>query len=386
MTVTLTAEQEIIRKAVRDFATAVVAPGYPERARSDEFPWEIHRRIADLGALGLLAGPDHNPLDTEDYVAAGLIVEELAMADFNVANAVIPVLLMSSLLHNHASAELAGEWIPRLVSGEIYIAFGLTEPGVGSDAAHIRTTARAVDGGFLITGEKTSVTMLPNSTAIILAARTIRDGTDVGVSTFLVPLDSAGMATSSMPDTGWRPLGRGVLHLDDVWVPEENLIGPEGRAFSRVLNGFDFTRPLLALTGIGIAQRSLDDTAEYVRHREAFGAPLSRFEGVSFPLAEHLTKLEAARLVCYSALEKRSLGLPHTSEAAMAKWFGPLVASAAIKECLLLHGNYGYSTELPFEQRLRDAMSVEIADGTAQIQKIIIMREKYGKDFVPYAR
>ncbi|MGW0035120.1 acyl-CoA dehydrogenase family protein [Gordonia sp. NPDC003376] len=108
--------------------------------------------------------------------------------------------------------------------------------------------------------------------------------------------------------------------------------------------------------------------------------------GGAFPPAEHLTKLEAARLICYSALENRNRGLPQTAEAEMAKWFGPVAASAAIKDCLLLHGNYGYSSELPFEQRLRDAMSVEIADGTAQIQKIIIMRETYGKDFIPYSR
>lgn len=369
---------------MREFAQEVLAPGYLDRARADQFPWDIHRKVAGLGALGLLAGPDHNPLESEDYVSAGLVIEEIAAADFNMANAVIPVLLMSSLLHQHAPAELVRQWLPGLVAGDYYIAFGLTEPEVGSDATHIRTTATAVDGGYRISGEKTSVTMLPNARAIILAARTVRDGVDVGVSTLLVPLDADGIATSLMSDTGWRPLGRGILHLDGVRVPDGNLIGPEGRAFSRVLNGFDFTRPLLALTGIGIAQQSLDDTAEYVRQRDAFGTKLARFEGVSFPMAEHLTKLEAARLVCYSALEKRTLGLPHTSDAAMAKWFGPLVSSAAIKDCLLLHGNYGYSCELPFEQRLRDAMSVEIADGTAQIQKIIIMRERYGKDFVPY--
>ena len=236
---------------------------------------------------------------------------------------------------------------------------------------------------YALSGEKTSVTMLHNAEAIIVAARTVRDGVNVGVSTFLVPLGAPGIAKSVVEDTGWGILGRGVLHLDEVQVPAENLIGIEGRAFSRVLNGFDFTRPLLALTGIGAAQASLDETAAYIRRRTAFGSPLAKFEDVSFPIAEHLTKLEAARAICYSALQKRTLGLPRTADAAMAKWYGPLVASAAVKECLL-HGNYGYSQELPFEQRLCDVMSVEIADGTAQIQKIIIMREQYGTDFVPY--
>ncbi|MGW0039378.1 acyl-CoA dehydrogenase family protein [Gordonia sp. NPDC003376] len=386
MTVQLDSDREHIREAVRAFARKKVAPDYLRRAKSTTFPWELNREIAELGIYGLLAGDHYNPLEREDFVAVGLAVEELAYADFNVANIAIPVMLMSTLIRQHGSATVAAEWLPRLTSGETFVAFGLTEPETGSDAANITTTARSVDGGYVITGEKTSVTMLHNAEAIIIAARTIRDGDDVGVSAFLVPLDSPGIEKSVVSDTGWGILGRGVLHLDHVEISADNLIGTEGRAFSRVLNGFDFTRPLLALTGIGTAQLSLDETAEYVRQRTAFGSPLAKFEGVSFPIAEHLTKLEAARLICYSALEKRTLGLPHTSEAAMAKWYGPLVASAAVKECLLLHGNYGYSQELPFEQRLRDVMSVEIADGTAQIQKIIIMRETYGRDFVPYGK
>lgn len=386
MTAVQADDQNAIGDAVREFARTRLAPGYLERAKSTTFPWDLHRAVADLGIYGMLAGDEFNPLDREDFVAVGRAIEELAYADFNIANVAIPVLLMSTLLQQHGTEPVKREWIPRLVSGDVYVAFGLTEPETGSDAANIRTTARAVDGGYVITGEKTSVTMLANASAIILAARTMRGGTDVGVSTFLVPLDAAGIEKSSIADTGWAIMGRGVLHLDGVEIPAENLLGVEGKAFSRVLNGFDFTRPLLALTGIGAAQASIDETARYVSSRNAFGSPLSKFEGVSFPLAEHLTKLEAARLICYSALDKRNRGVPHTADAAMAKWYGPMVASAAVKECLLLHGNYGYSQELPFEQRLRDVMSVEIADGTAQIQKIIIMRERYGKEFVPYRK
>ena len=130
----------------------------------------------------------------------------------------------------------------------------------------------------------------------------------------------------------------------------------------------------------------MDETAGYVSDRQAFGSPLARFEGVSFPLAEHATHLEAARLLCYSALWHRTAGQPHTALAAMTKWYGPLHASQAIRDCLLLHGNVGYSAEFPLEQRLRDVLAVEIADGTAQIQKIIIARELFGRQFVPYGR
>jgi len=221
----------------------------------------------------------------------------------------------------------------------------------------------------------------------VVIAETVNDaGDSLGASAFLVPLDAEGTTKSPIEDPGWKPLARGVLHMDDVFVPADHLLGGEGMAFRQVLNGFDFTRPLLALTGIGCAQVSIDETVEYVTQRKTFGTPLAKNEGVSFPLAEHATHLEAARLLCYSALWHRTARRPHTALAAMTKWYGPLHAGQAIRECLLLHGNFGYSSEFPFEQRLRDVLSVEIADGTAQIQKIIISRELFGREFVPYRK
>lgn len=365
----LTADQTSVRDAVRGFARGTLAPGYLGRAKSETFPWS-----------------EHNALDTEDFVAAGLAIEELAYADVNLANAAIPVLLMSALINGFATPRVRAEWLAPLVRGEAYVAFGLTEPDTGSDAARIRTTATATAEGYLLSGEKTSVTMLAHAEAMIVVAATIRDGSPRGHSAFLMRSDSAGVHRSPIGDTGWLPMGRGVLNLDGVHVPADALLGPEGSAFRSVLNGFDFTRPLLALTGIGCAQASVDETAQYLRTRTAFGMPLACYEGASSPLAEHSTTLEAARLLCYSTLWRRTAGQPHTAEAAMTKWYGPLVAGRAIKECLLLHGNYGYSSELPYEQRLRDVLALEIADGTAQIQKIIIARERFGSEFQPYDR
>ena len=382
----LNEDQEAFRDTVRTFARGKLAPGYLERAKSERFPWDAHREVAALGVFGLLAGGEFSPLDHEDYVAAGLVVEELAYADFNLANAAIPVLLMTSLIARHGQDELRRDWLPGLVGGDTYVALGLTEPGTGSDVTAIRTTATATADGYVLRGEKTSVTMLAHAAAIIVVAQTVRDGEPGGVSAFLVPLDAPGITKSPISDTGWRPLGRGVLHLDDVPVSAQNLLGIEGAAFRSVLNGFDFTRPLLALTGIGCAQASLDETAAYVIDRQAFGSQLASFEGVSFPLAEHATHLEAARLLCYSALWHRTVNRKHTALAAMTKWYGPLHASQAIHDCLLLHGNFGYSSDYPLEQRMRDVLAVEIADGTAQIQKIIIARELYGRQFIPYGR
>ena len=302
----LSEDQAAIRDSVRGFARAKLAPGYLERAKSDQFPWDAHREIAGLGVFGLLAGEEFNPLPDEDFVAAGLAVEELAYADFNLANAAIPVLLMTALIARHGPDQVREAWLRPLVEGDAYVCLGLTEPGCGSDVTAIATTATATPDGYLISGDKASVTMLSHGGAIIVIARTVRDGETVGPSAFLVPLDAAGITKSPLRDTGWTPMGRGLLHLDQVGVPASALLGAEGAAFRSVLGGFDFTRPLLALTAIGCAQATVDETAGYVSDRQAFGSPLARFEGVSFPLAEHATHLEAARLLCYSALWHRT--------------------------------------------------------------------------------
>lgn len=375
----LSEQARALRDVVRTFAVKELAPGYLERARTAAFPWEQHRKVAGLGVLGLLAGPQWGGEEEPDFESCGIVMEELAYADFNVSNCVLPPLIVTSILRDHAPRPMQEEWMPRLVAGETMVALGLTEPGSGSDAAAMRTTARRRGSGWVINGEKTSITAIPYAEAAVIFART-----DGGVSAFMVPMNLPGVQMSLINDPGWLPVGRGSIAMTDVELPSGALIGAEGDGFRVVMRNFDFTRPLLALTAIGCAQATLDETVEHVRTREAFGTTLSRFEGISFPLAEHATYLDMARMTCYRALWKRTRGLPHTADAAMSKWIGPMVSTRAIHDCLLLFGHYGYASEYPHEQRLRDVMAVEIADGTAQVQKIIISRELFGRDFLPY--
>jgi cyclohexanecarboxyl-CoA dehydrogenase len=342
--------------------------------------------VAKLGVLGLLAGPEWGGETVPDYALCGIAMEELAYADINVSNCVLPPLITTAILSQHASRRVQEQWIPGLVDGSHLVGLGLTEPGSGSDAAAMRCTASRVTGGWRLNGEKTSITAVPFVSGAIIFARTDGAAGAGGVSAFMVPLDSPGVTMNSIPDPGWLPVGRGSISMVDVEVPDDALIAAEGDGFRVVMRNFDFTRPLLALTAIACAQASLDEAVQHVRQREAFGTTLSRFEGISFPLAEHVTHLDMARMLCYRALWKRTRNLPHTADAAMAKWIGPLVASRAIHDCLLTFGHYGYASEYPHEQRLRDALAVEIADGTAQVQKIIIARELFGRDFVPYER
>lgn len=376
-------EQESLRAAVRQLARKEFAPGYLTRAQGTEFPWDALKSLAQLGLPSLLVGPEYGGPEVPEYVGAGIACEELAYADFNIANLLIPPLIISYILNEFASPELCRRWLPEVVEGRTYIALGLTEPETGSDAAALRTTAVRVEGGWQINGEKTSITAVPHAEACIVFARTSPEGAR-GVSAFLVPLDLPGITQAVIPDSGWRPIGRGSIAFVDVVVPDSSMIGEPGAGFTKVMAGFDFTRPLLALTAIGAAQASVDDAVAYVQQRRAFGAPLASYEGISFPLAEHSTKLLAARSLCYQALQRRARGQSHTALAAMCKWLGPRTAVDAAHDCLLMFGHYGYSTDSPMEQRLRDIMAVEIADGTAQIQKIIIARELFGRAFLPY--
>jgi cyclohexanecarboxyl-CoA dehydrogenase len=376
-------EHADLRRTVRTLARRELADGYLERARTPEFPWAEHRKVAATGVLGLLAGEEWGGPEVPDHLACGIAMEELAYADFNVANCVLPTLIITAILREHGSAEQQETWMPRLVSGDVTVALGLTEPGSGSDAGAMTTTATKVDGGWRLTGEKTSISVIPFAEAAIVFARTrgIEPG---GITAFLVRLDAPGVELGTIADPGWLPVGRGTISMTDVALDDGDVVGAVGAGFRTVLGNFDFTRPLLALTAVGAAKATLDEAVEHVRSRHAFGAPLARNEGISFPLAEHATQLHLATMLCHRTLELRDEGRDHTAEAAMSKWFGPLVSSRAIHDCLLQLGHYGYSSEHPHEQRLRDVLAVEIADGTAQVQKIIIARELFGRDFVPY--
>ena len=378
-------EQESLRAAVRQLARKKYAPTYLSRSQAGEFPWDVLASLAQLGLTSLLTTPDYGGPERPEYVGAGIACEELAYADFNIANVLIPTLITSYIVTEFAPEELRKQWLPDLVAGRSYIALGLTEPETGSDAAALSTKAVRVDGGWRISGEKTSITAVPHAQACIVFARTSPEGAR-GVSAFLVPLDLPGVTQAVIPDPGWRAIGRGSIAFDGVLRARR---GDDRCARCRLHQRdgrirFHPTAPRLDRDrcGTGI----VDDAVAYVQQRRTFGAPLASYEGISFPLAEHSTKLLAARSLCYQALKRRTQGQSHTALAAMCKWLGPRTAVEAAHDCLLMFGHYGYTTDNPMEQRLRDIMAVEIADGTAQIQKIIIARELFGRAFVPYSR
>jgi cyclohexanecarboxyl-CoA dehydrogenase len=229
-----------------------------------------------------------------------------------------------------------------------------------------------------------SLSFAMDAAAAVLFARTgpsAQRGRDI--SAFLVPLDLPGVRREAVPDMGTRAVGRGLVHLDGVRIPDDHLIGPVGGGFGQVMRGFDFSRALIGLQCVGAAAQTVEETWRYVSTREAFDRPLSTRQGVAFPLAEAETLLAAARLLCLRTLWLADTGRPHTAEAAMCKWWAPKTAHDAVVQCLLLHGQYGYRTDLPIEQRLRDVLGLQIADGTAQIMKLVIARQVLGRELAP---
>ena len=373
-------EDELLRDTVRRYAAEQVAPDYA-RWESEPYPRERITELGDLGVLGILIPPEFGGSGGR-YVSLGVAAEEIGRADFNVTS-FLQLAGISAGLLALGSDDIQKEWLPGVASGEAIVAFALTEPGVGSDAAKLVTSARRDGDDLIVSGEKASCTFAGLADACVVFARTGGAGAS-GISMVLVPLDRPGVTRQVYDSVGGKLSQRGSLFFDDVRVPAANALGAEGAGFTGAMKGFDFNRSIIALACVGTAMQSLDETIAYARERTTFGKPLAKHEGVAFPIAEHLALLHASRLVAYEALARADAGLPHTTEAAMAKWLAPKQAADAIHSCLLFHGWSGYGNDLPFAQRHRYIVGFEIGDGTAEIMKAIIARDTFGREFAAY--
>jgi cyclohexanecarboxyl-CoA dehydrogenase len=384
MDFSFTSEQQAIRETARRFAEERLRPGYQQREKDPKLDRAL---VRDMGKLGLIAPtlPEAHGGLGASAVTAGIVMEELARGDFNLCYLQLLGMLNGQILERFAQPDVAKHWLPAIAGGEAISALALTEPGQGSDAAHIKLRARPDGKRYILSGEKTSISMAVDADLAIVFARTGRDEDGAhGISAFAVPMDSQGISRTRIQEFGSVIVGRGSIFFDDVAVPAEFRLGDEGRGFTQVMQGFDFSRALIGLQCVGAAAQSLAETWPYVAERKAFGTPIVKFEGVSFPLAEGETWVEAAKLLCYKTLWLKDTGQPHTAEAAMCKWWAPKMAFDAIHQCLLMHGHAGYGLDYAHQQRLRDVLGLQIGDGTAQIMKLIIARERVGRVAVPY--
>jgi cyclohexanecarboxyl-CoA dehydrogenase len=375
-------QKQLIDNATR-FAREHIAPGYQARDREGRLDRALVRRMGELGFFGVELPERHGGLGL-DCVTAGLLMEALCGDDMNIGYVSVNVSLIGQILSRFGRPEVVDEWIADMITGERLSSIALTEPGAGSDAANLALRARRDGEEFVLNGEKTSISLATQSDFTVLFARTgPADSRARGISAFLVPLDAPGITRTEFDDLGGRSVGRGSLFFDDARVPASHLLGEEDRAFVQVMQGFDYSRALIGLQCLAVARRSLEETWAYVREREAFGKPIASFQGVAFPLAEAETQMLGARMVCMKTLWLKDRGLPHSAEAAMAKWWAPKVAYDVVGTCLLTHGHGAYSSEMPYEQRLRDLLGMQIGDGTAQIMKLVIARSFAGRAAVP---
>ncbi len=375
-------EQRLFAQTVRRFALERLRPDYATWDRGTPYPREKLRELAALGITGLRVPAGYGGSEAS-YVMTGIAAEELARGDYNTTLFVQIGAIAADILATLATPAVRQAWLPGIASGEQIVAFGLTEPDAGSDAAAITTSAKRDGDDYIVRGEKASITFAGLADACIVFARTGSDGAR-GIGAILVPLDQPGVSRQIYKSVGERLTQRGSLVFEDVRVPANHLLGDEGGGFYQAMGAFDYNRAIIALACLGAAQQSLDETIAYTKQRHTFGQPLAKREGVAFQIAEHLTLVAAARLLAYHCLALRDRGEPHTREAAMAKWLGPKVSADAIHACIILHGWAGYGQELPHEQRLRDVIGLEIGDGTPEIMKGIIARETYGREYTSY--
>ena len=371
----LGADQASFRETASRFAADVLAPSYKRSEREGNVSLDIRRQMGALGLIGVEFPEEFGGLGV-DHVTSGVVLEALAEGDFNVAYIQLLGSLCGAIVARHAAPDIAAEVLPQIASGEKLIALALTEPQGGSDAASLVLKARREGEEYILDGEKTSISMADQADWAVVFARTgTVEQRAHGVSAFLVDMKTPGISTTRFADLGQHAIGRGSIFFDKVRVPASRRLGAEGAGFVQVMRGFDFSRALIGLQCLAVARVSLAETWAYVQERKAFGKPLSDNQGVTFPLAEAETMVTAARLLCYRTLAAKDANLPHTSEAAMCKWWAPKLAFEVVQSCLLMHGHSGWCVDLPFEQRLRDVLGLQIGDGTAQIMKLIIARE-----------
>ncbi len=362
------------------FARERVAPGFVERDTTRV----LDRTLSEeMGSLGLIAPelPEEFGGQGATKVAAGVIHEQIGAADLSLSYVNLLGSLNAQILVDHGDPDVVRPWLLELTAGRAIAALGLTEPRGGSDAAGLVLQMVRDGDHYVLTGEKTSISAADQAEIAVVFGRTGGAGAR-GVTAVLVPMNTPGITTTRFDCHGQRAIGRGSIFFDQVRVPVNHRLGDEGGGFVQVMQGFDFSRALIGLQVLGVARAALDDAWTYSTERTAFGQPLSAFQGVSHRLAEFDTQVEAARLLCYQALWAADRGLPHTSEAAMCKWWAPKLAYDVVHECLLVLGHGGYDRGV-MEQRLRDVLGFQIGDGTAQIMKTVIARQRVGRDAIP---
>jgi len=372
-------EHEALRATVAEFARDVVAPKIGDYYEREEFPYDLVRQMAAMGLFGLPVPEEYGGMGGS-YFALCVAIEELARVDSSVAITLEAAVSLGAMpILRFGTEEQKREWLPRLAAGELLGAFGLTEPGGGSDAGATRTTARLDGAEWVINGTKAFIT---NSGTDITGLVTVtavtgrRPDGDKEISTIIVPAGTPGLTVSrKYSKVGWNASDTRELAFADVRVPAANLLGEQGRGFAQFLSILDEGRVAIAALAVGLAQGCVDESVRYARERTAFGRPIGANQAVAFMIADMHVRAHTARLAYYRAAELMLRGEPFRQEAAIAKLCSSEAAMDNARAATQVHGGYGYMNEYPVARFYRDAKILEIGEGTSEIQRLLIARD-----------
>jgi alkylation response protein AidB-like acyl-CoA dehydrogenase len=375
----LSEEQQMIRRMVRDFAEKEIRPVTREIDARGEFPWEVIRKMAGLGLLGLPI-PEQYGGSGADMVSYALAVEEISRVSGSIG---ITMAAHTSLglypLYRFGNEEQKHKYLPRLASGQGLAAFGLTEPEAGSDAGGVKTTAVQDGDHWILNGQKTFITSGSVADVVIIAALTDRSAGTRGISNFIVEKGTPGFRPGRDEEKmGLKGSLTSQLFFEDCRVPKSNLLGLVGEGFKQFLITLDGGRISIGAMALGLAQGALDAAIKYSKERVQFGQPIARFQAIQWMIADMATEIEAARWMVYRAAWMKDKGGRFTKEAAMAKLYASEAAERACFKAIQIHGGYGYMKEYDVERIYRDNRLTTIGEGTSEIQRLVIARQVLG--------
>src|SRR5260221_14204547 len=372
----LTEEQLQMKMSVREFAEGEIAPHVMEWDETQHFPIELQPKLAELGLLGILFPEEYGGAGL-GYVEYATAIEELSRVDGSVG---ISVAAHNSLCSNHiyqyGNDAQKQKYLTPLARGEHLGAWGLTEPGAGSDASGTRTVAVKQDGGWLINGSKNFITHAIHADTCVAFGSSDRTRQSKGITAFILEKGMKGLARSKKENKwGLRASETASVVFEDCFVPDENRLGEEGQGFVNAMQILDGGRISIAALAVGIAQGAYESAVRYSRERQQFGKAISEFQAIQFKLADMATQIDAARLLMYRAAWMKDEGKKTTKESSMAKLYAGEMSVRVCEEAIQIHGGYGYTKDYPPEKYWRDSKLCTIGEGTSELQRTIIARE-----------
>ncbi|MFD4180415.1 acyl-CoA dehydrogenase family protein [Rhodococcus sp. NPDC058514] len=372
-------EYQQLAKTVRDFAQTVVAPVAAEHDANHTFPYQVIDGMADMGLFGLPFPEEYGGMGG-DYFALCLALEELGKVDQSVAITLEAGVSLGAMpIYRFGNEEQKQEWLPQLTSGKALAAFGLTEPGAGSDAGGTKTTAKQDGGDWIINGNKQFITNSGTDITRLVTVTAVTGEMDNGkkeISTILVPTSTPGFtAEPAYNKVGWNASDTHPLTFQDVRVPQENLLGERGRGYANFLRILDEGRIAIAALSVGAAQGCVDESVKYAKEREAFGKPIGANQAIAFKIARMEVRAHVARTAYYDAAALMLAGKPFKKQASIAKLIASEAAMDNARDATQIFGGYGFMNEYPVARHYRDSKILEIGEGTTEVQLMLIARE-----------